>query len=781
MKDLRIFILLLSSVLFSIIPVKISNSCGWFYDEDEVFLAPFNTEILEIPELYPWFYSYHYYNGGETDWSEDYNAANKFSIFDGKEKNVSEWQRYFNNPAITSEDIHAVIYETSLEAFNTFDNYLNNKGKLDGNWAQNSLLKSWKQNKKNLSFEYLYFAKSIEPFVMEVDYWETVTRDIEKLTSAKEHALKRLEITKDPFLKMRYAYQAMRASHYTGSYSECRKIFERFVRNNNDSSQMYYWCLSLYAGAYWREGKFAEASYYNSIVFDKCLSRKLFSERDFWIDNETTWQKCLAMCKDDHEKNILWLLTGINQNNSAVPALYEMLKLDPSCDEIELLLAREMEKIQRNYMPVRWDDDFDVQGEYDNNRPESNDLNEIYIFITKGIATQKIKNPAFWQNAAAFIQYINKEFESCTKHLTLAKQSAGDNADLLTQARIIHVMNEIDAAGKIDESVEKNILGDVRWLYNRTERKRGDENIYFGYSQSGDAYRIVMHRLMKYYLAAGKPLQAEMCRNNAVAYYDIYEEPEKIPVDELYSYFTNKSNSAFDQFLADQYPYDADDMMEIKGSLLMQEYKWNEAIMAFKKMQNSAAHEKMQLPTDPFLIHINDCHDCDFIDHPADYTKLSLCEKIVALERLLSAKDMNHAQTYHQLANAYYNISYWGNSWMALDYYRCHGCETSSYDYTGNDWYIADLYDVSKAMEYYQLAAGSTKDKEFIALNYFMLAKCEQNNYYVSEDYSDDNEKRLKINYRTNFDKLKLEYRKTAFYKEAIDECKYFEYYVNLR
>lgn len=781
MKILKPSFLLLSSILLSIVPVKISKTCAWGYDEDENILSPFNAEILHMPELYPWFYSYHYYNGGETDYSSQNTNSEQFSIFDGTEKNIEEWKTYFNNPNITSENIYKVLYTTGLEDFNAFDAYITGSGTLSDEWKNNPLLQHWKTNKKNPSFDYFYFAKSTEPLVQGVDYWEAVARDTAALTSAKLHALKKISMLKeDAFLRLRYAYQAMRAAHYTGDYAACKNIFEKYVQNANDGSQTYYWCLSLYAGAYWRQGNFAEASYYNSIVFDKCLSRKLYAERDFWIDNENTWQKCLAMCENNHEKEILWLLTGINQNNSAIPALYEMMKLNVASDAIELLLAREMEKIQRNYMPMRWDDDFDTEDEYDY-RPESNDLNEIYIFITKALATGKVKTPAFWHNAAAFIQYINQEYESCNNHTKLALQAAGADAELASQSKILQVINTIDSAGTINAEIEKRILPQLEWLY-KAAHKTIDDNMYsFSFSSEGDAYRIAMHRLMKYYLAARKPVQAEMCRAQAVEYYDAYEEPEKMHVDDLIAFFTNKNNSAFSQFLATQYPYSLDDLYEIKGTLLMREYNWKDATATFKKMKNRETHEKMQLPTDPFLIHINDCHDCDFEEHPSEYTKLSLCEKMTDLENLLTAADMNHAQTYHQLANAYYNISYWGNSWMAIDYYRCHGCETSYKEYENEDWYVSDFYTVSKAISYYTLSAESTANKELKAQNYFMLAKCEQNMYYVSNDYSYMNEDGQKIKYRNYFKKLKTEYKNTAFYKDAIDECKYFDYYVNLR
>jgi hypothetical protein len=60
--------------------------------------------------------------------------------------------------------------------------------------------------------------------------------------------------------------------------------------------------MSLMAGAEQRSKNYAVAAYYHSIVFDKCWSRRLSSKRDFYIDNDTIWQQCLNLCKNEHEK-----------------------------------------------------------------------------------------------------------------------------------------------------------------------------------------------------------------------------------------------------------------------------------------------------------------------------------------------------------------------------------------------------------------------------------------------------------------------------------------------
>ncbi|MBK7037360.1 MAG: hypothetical protein IPI31_02745 [Bacteroidetes bacterium] len=769
MKISKLFILLLSSILF-IIPIQIANSCAWGYDEDELTLLPFRQEFINYPELYPFLYSYHYWKGGLTDWAEN-GGESETELFESKGVNVQNWVEYFGNK-ISDTDIESVIYNSGTEDILGIEDYLKGKGTLSDKWKNNELIDFWKNNYPSKSFQYLLFAMRVEPYVAQSDWWNETVRDMESLKEIAREAEKFAKSSKDPFLKLRYTYQAMRAAHYSKDYEKCLSLYDQFIGNTKkEESVIYYWCLSLRAGAYWRLNKFAEASYYNSIVFDRCLSRRLYSERDFWIDNETTWQQCLAMCKNDHEKNILWLLTGINQNNSAVPALQEMLKLDPGSKEIELLLAREVEKIQRTYMPGRWS--FDYGGEMEelnSSWVESNDISEVYAIIQQAITINKMQTPAYWYNAAAFLLYLKKDFAGSEMYCKKAMENAVIQSAMWSQAKITSILNKIESLGTITKENEVIIQPDLEWLATNEGAL---------YANKSDARRIVMYQLMKYYLAADKPVQAEMCRANAVEYYDIYEQPEKAPISELFNYFTNKNNSQFDKFLAAQYPYDADDMLEIKGTLLMREGRFKEAIGIFSGMKDTL-HPNMTLPADPFVIHIYDCHDCDFVEYPGDYTKLSLCQKIVELEGKLKKDSENKTEIQHLLGNAYYNMSYWGNAWMALDYYRCHGCELSKVDPNDSySWYYNDIYDLDKAKYYYQLAAEGSRGKEFAALNYFMLAKCEQNEYYRSDDFDYENANGLKENYRTNFSIIKNEYSETEFYQKAIGECKYFDYYVN--
>lgn len=771
MKIWKPFTIVLSSLLITF-PLHLANTCSWGYDMDESILSPFHSEILDLPELFPFYYSEHFYNGDpNSDWSENGGSMDE-DLFDGTDNNINEWFGYFNN-AVTKEDITAIIYQTQASDYEAFANHIKGKkNAVETKWLTNSVLKFWENNPKDPSFRYLTLAKQIEPLVQPVYWWDEIRTDTMRLVDYKNDALGQLKKSKSEFITLRYAYQAARAAHYTGNYQECISIYQKYVAPVQSESQIKYWTMSLMAGAEQRLKNYAVAAYYHAMVFNKCWSRRLSSKRDFYIDNDTIWQQCLNLCKNDHEKNTLWFLTGVSQYNSAVPALNEMLKIDPSSKEIELLLSREIEKIQRNNMPERWWSGIDYEGDFEYQRTSiaPNDIAEIIDVLEKGIAINKMHTPVFWYNAAAFLYFIVEDAEKCKSMCALAIQHANGDNNQIQQAKIISILNKVNNAGEIKSSVEKELIQDLKWL-----AEQDNTNEMSGFK--ADAYRIVMFQLMEYYLNDDKPLLAEMCRARAVEYYDIYLEPEKAPIEELYTFLTSNKKSDFESFLAGQYPYNADHMLEIKGTLLLRENQLEEAIRTFKKIQ-SPDGILYPLSADPFVIHINDCHDCDFEAYPTDLNKLDLAEKMLALKSLAKSDALNRAQIYHELGNAYYNISYWGNAWNALDYYRCHGCETYNIGENASDYYYYnDEYDLTNAVFYYTLAVQETSGKQFAALNYFMLAKCEQNNFYRSAEITD-------YKFKTDdqqiyFGILHELFSDTEFYREAINECKYFNYYVS--
>ena len=138
-------------------------------------------------------------------------------------------------------------------------------------------------------------------------------------------------------------------------------------------------------------------------------------------------------------------------------------------------------------------------------------------------------------------------------------------------------------------------------------------------------------------------------------------------------------------------------------------------------------------------------------------------------------------QNYFMLATAYYNMSYYGFSWKVLADWRPSGSWTEKEEsaplYPTSSWAILDRTDLSMAKKYFTLAMDSASDRELKAMACFGLAKCEQVDYYQSDDF-DNYMQPWAMGADKYFRILNTEYRNTEYFHQVINECWYFDRYV---
>jgi hypothetical protein len=181
----------------------------------------------------------------------------------------------------------------------------------------------------------------------------------------------------------------------------------------------------------------------------------------------------------------------------------------------------------------------------------------------------------------------------------------------------------------------------------------------------------------------------------------------------------------------------------------------------------------------PFHDYLNDWQRYEKpLTKPMD--KLDLARKMVNLEYQLDTTT-NKAQkgkTAYLLGSAYYNLSYYGNSWMAMDYGRSTYLWNNG-KYTG---WRKEYFEVQKARKYYQMAYElSGVNKEFQAAAFFLVAKCAQRQI-PRQDYDYNNwkaadkaEKEFTKKFINNplFPQFKKEFGATKFYKYTLTRCSY--------
>ena len=745
---------LLSSLLI-LFPAQTGNSCGWFYDDDEISYRPYNQYIIDLPEWAWFYYSAHALDFGDfTDTPFDYN------LYSQKEENIRFWSDYYQGK-YTEAFISEMVYADPSDLKQLWDDGISKKK--SQKWS-NPLAQRWQKGEGLNELKYLLFAHEVVPYVQELDWWSNETQDLETMHILQEQAVDLEAQENDPGIRQRYAFQAIRLAHYAGNFDDCLLLFEQLAKNTASVNDLYWWCLSLKAGAHLRKGEFASAAYYNALVFEHSRAKRQYALRDFYIDSDATWQQALSMCRNEQEQKTLWLMAGYKQPNAAPMCMEALLQLDPAAPELELLITREAEQIQREYLPER---DFGLQTDAPWLPPATSDrIARLQQILQAGIASGKTDHVAFWQCASAFLYFLSGDEASCDAALAIASKQKGNDERMQWQITALQTLNTLRSVDHMDALVEKKILPGLKQLVKAPDM--------FGY----DAYRLAMYKL--FLLNIEDPVRAEICMNQAK-----YTDPQAIyldyPVDEMIAFFRDKNLSPMDQFLHDVYSNQLPDLLDMKATVQMHYQQWEAAKATLQEIIDGGG-QVMELYADPKEIHYYDCHDCDHMAFEGHYDKMDLCNDILSLEKKVEqTTGEEKAEACHLLGNIYYNISHFGNSWMATSYYL----NTTFFDYyswNGDEhiWPIADddpnsVFDNTKALFYYDQAAELTRDREFAAYNVFLAAKCEQNMMYISG--APDNVETT-LDYRTRFDLLRSDYKDTEVYLDAIDVCKYFAYSV---
>lgn len=737
-----------------------TKSCGPDYDENPFLYGLFEPNIIKDDSLSAFFLSPSFFS--------DYSQR---SLLNPAVDNIKEWKAYFNNK-YTSEDLTNIIYKSSPDDIKILiAAKLNNTYSIiPKHLAKSNIAKDLITGKYSDVFKYLIFAKECEPQVTDnrKDPWSELIRDTSAMNELLEKGKLFYQETTDKYLKERYAYQCVRLAHYMKDFNLTTKLFDELFNPLDFNSIIYYWALSHKAGAIRSKGDIAYSSYLFSIVFDKCLSRRLIASQNFKSLEASLLYETLNYCKDNHEKTAVWFLHAYLTNDFG--SMKKLYALEPKSAYLEILLTRAIDKLENDIYEywnrdnrTNWSNQF-IRLDYPN----------LYSFVSTCAKKGNTLRPYFWYYAAGYLSLLRHDYDSMKENFTAAKKLVPkDELEYNNRIKILEILARVDEQKIIDENFEANIIKDVKWVLDLKKYN------------SDDAFSWMMKRFSEKYYKQQDTAKAQMCLGfrlgkgdylKTVYPIDFRSNPGRAPLDKIISFVESDYNrTAFDKYLIENFIYTKTDLYEIRGTLLLSKYDFENALLwNFSNIKNDLS----LLPADPFQMNLKDCHDCDAKALTTKlYTKHSFAKRMLELEKEIKSTPKNRAENYFLLANAYYNITYFGNSWMIIDFYR----SSFSSDYDPN------YLDCSKAEEYYLKAMTASNDKDFQARCLFMAAKCEQNRFYIdkglfqSRDYYYDCEPNPQIkkeNYRMYFKTFNDKYSKTKFFKEALKECKYFNYFV---
>jgi hypothetical protein len=678
--------------------------------------------------------------------------------------NIEAWTRFFG-PNTNPKELEGLIYKSEEEDLRGTLAYLDGKrGTPVPKFKDYALMSSLKAGNAREAIAYLLFAKQTEPYVSGYNEWdEEKPRGAAQAEKRASEALRAMRAAKDNDIKLRYAYQAVRLYHYYGMEAEAIKTFETNVRPADQRSVIWWWSLSDYAGALRNSGREAEAAYQFSRVWDHCPSRRIQAWYGWRILSDEVWSQTVALCKDNHEKAVQHFLRAYSPDAVAAADIAAVQRLDPNSKLVELLVIREINKLeslllgwpgnlrQPAYEGFKDSDDFDY-------REQLGSLMTLIETSLRSTAGDK----DFWVLADAYMSFLMADFSAATAKLRAAQSTLGTQASL--RARLLALAVRIASNRAIDAAAETALYGDVTVLRKELQEENADHLASFLDDAMGWLYE-----------KQGQPAKAILARSR---FYQLYDKSTTQEVEAMLAFATRPKTTGYENLLASRMgEAPINNLQELRATRMMAAGQYKEAVQVLEQLPASYCEGSgtFTLKANPFRGQLHDIVHCDENGcEDRTYTKLSFAKRILELEQKI-AQDPAHAARHHmELGHAFYNTTYFGPGWQALDYYR----SAAGWYYFGedSDWMTFDpnnfdeVIAMAPAEKHYQKAMELAPDKEFAAEACFFAAKCEQNRGYMDgKDMS---------RFKDNFELLHTKYRYTAFHDRVASECKYFGFYI---
>ena len=758
MKHWKIFVIVFVSWIMALLPTRISKGCGPDLSFDGYsFVIP---GIVNLESGYsPYFFQF-------DDFYTKIDTAQKIQ----QKGNLEEWQEIFCG-LVKIQDLETVIYKTTVSELRVLRTSVQNKKyPLSPRLENNSFARHLKSNKCLETIDYLIFAKHCEPYVIRTNDWEAPERDTFAMQNLIEEGQDQFLNTKSNYIRLRYAYQLVRLAHYKKNYQQVLDLYDYLIpKTDQVESILNYWTLGHKAGALRSLGKGVEAAYLFSLIFDQCPSKRESAFRSFHIETDEEWEACLLLCQSDHERASLYALQANTKNSVAAEAMAKIYELDPSNENLDLLLVKEIRELEKDLLGVEFNDKNKQNQQFHKlpRKKAGNYLVSLQAFVLKCVEEKKVAQLELWQLADGYLEYLAGDLYAAGKSFTNLKANL-TNKLLIEQLDVFILAHKINSFETIDNEDEIEIADIIT-----------DNPLYKKYKSFPD---FLNDRIAYVYKNQGNPGKAFRCRYNLSA---LKPNPQPDILEDLLNVCRKEDPSKFERALITKSDGATieNELMDLKGTYFLAQGRLEAALEVLKRIPRS---EWDFYQFNPFIDLMEDCvNECRMPDSIEYFNKVEVIEKIFELEYKAKADFEHGAEHYYKLGTAFYNMSYFGHSWQVTDFFRSGSNWTYDKDGIFPDYYFPfgnlENQDVTKALEYFERARSVATDFELGAKAAFMAAKCEQRMYYSSKDCNYNSYGNQIPNFPAEYNRyyqlLKEDYSATEFYQQAIQECKFFEAY----
>jgi len=766
MKQLAIFILILVCSPFTRVA-----ACGFYLYGDDVRFTLLKPEVFHYPQFLEFNYTtdYSYFN--------DRNNNHLMLGADTLDSNVELWRMRCKNK-VSYPDTYRTIYGSG--------------GTITQADHSNSFVQYLYQNKDVEAIDYLNFAKKCGPLNALIDDpWERHEyANVPQRSEYLKEALVKANTVVDKDIQRRYAFLAIRLAYYSRDYKQITAIYDQYFDIHQAKNTIDYW--SMYFRTY-SEKDSIKHNFLAAQVFLYAPDKRyhIFQTYNKWIDAEHT----LAYAKSEDEKLAVWTIAGLKSLGRSLPCMKRIYALRPYQKGLSFMLLREINKLE-DWIYTPYYSNFNPSIDYENEKPYPMDriasdrkyAKEVLDFVNSA-DYDKVENPILWKFAKAYLAFMAEDYKTCSTELVLLKKMQILDQEVARQIKILKVLcltaQQKKNATIVDEA--KKVLMDELASKNRKFVFAVSRELeYSGNTNDG---AILMSKLNE---KTSNRYDYEGCiywktkADHRTLLYDFYDDyffyldaqyTSKQMADLIKKIKEDKSEDIFSKWKYAVIKKDLPRLYDLMGTKYMRSNDLQSALKCFRQVNDTLWKSKhypyqVLLNVNPFYTNLYNEHTKTKADS-FKYNKPEIVKQLI--DYLRKADDVTNKQRdyyYFLVANCYFNMTQYGNSWMMKRYFWSVHLERSKLE--DDNEYFKCL----SAQKFYLKAKRESRNRKFAALCLRMAGRCEK--YKLEYEQSkDDYYSNKPLPKNIYYIGLKNQYG--AYYDDLMSNCNSFETYFNSR
>jgi hypothetical protein len=721
-------------------------NCGYYAEPESYRAVIFRPEVIENKGLQPFFYSSLSFGESSPNGTKDFD------------KNCQEWVQELGS-GVKRKDVNFILYKIPLEFF--FELYKEDKLEevLEGNTFIAALAK------KPEMMAYLIYSKQCELVhymsnAYHLTYWGEAM-NVPDLKEMIAKAQEGIDNSKSKFLQKRYAFQLLKNTWLDSqNVVECAHLVDiHFTSPDKSGSILDSWAYIFRAYETSIKGDTAEANYILSKTFHASDYRKIralqaFSNRDQHVEMATTF------CKNDPERSVIYAMSAFSQPGKALNEIKLVFSKDNGSEYLPTLIAREINKLE-DWLYTPWLSGFDpavfnystLDSEPQDNThfvkknyaKDASYLGTFKTFVESVAAKSSNKN--FYNLALAQLCILSNNNAEAQKRLSNIASNAPEGillqkatAELLIKSKTENIEspeiqkemgNSLAFLSKNLSSTESNkkVLNAVNMFLSKQYQTKGNipmaalfyhksemhKSEYAGWPASvdeGDFSYIDANSISFYWYLAY--LNEHASPEQITSFISLIENPKQ---NELITYLCK-------QPLASKNAY-----LDLKATKLFNSDKLEEAYEAIKNVPDSFWMKEYEfnhyLDESPF-IGVRDNGKVVRKTEPYLPSKKKFLKDLIAYKKAFEEAPEKNLEKGLYVANAYYNTTWFGNSWM----YATYGQSVMDAPSGKNKTFEDNYFYCRKAAAYYKKVVSSIKpdtDPELASFIHFMAYLCDRN------------------------------------------------------